>query len=364
MSLQSDKILELIAVAGEMPSAALRRLPIKPSYRYRLISDLKERKLIRLYSRDGLRGYKLTSAAKRLLMKDYPKRFLFFLAGTADTNVSVTDYNRRYRLHRTAEVIATLSNASVNFFPDEKSNLFGEATIASPTSKTFYFSREMKDIGEEHIKIRSSRATGVLFTEDEILLTYNTGSNLMKWEYQTELRCKAMLTGRFCQSDRAVYDKANVVGLMTGSSMKTALALLTSTGSRNRLYFRLDETFTKFYFLPNNSEGESLLKILCSAEARYELRELLLSDLANENPELPMEHDAVDSGGLPVLLAYEFDMERIRRFRKSLELFDMRGVVYCFDFQQAVLSEYFGSLVKIQAISMEKVKSSGLIRCF
>ena len=144
----------------------------------------------------------------------------------------------------------------------------------------------------------------------------------------------------------------------------TAFTLLTNTGGHKHRLFRLGETFERFYFVPNTSEGEAQLQILCSVKARHQLRELLLSDLNNENATLPMEHDAIDHNGQPVLLAYEFDMERLRRFRNALELFGHSGLVYCFDFQREVLAEYFGRLARLQTISLEKVKNSGIIRCF
>ena len=69
-----------------------------------------------------------------------------------------------------------------------------------------------------------------------------------------------------------------------------------------------------------------------------------------------MEHDALRDDGTPVLLAYEFDLERLRRFRDSLQMFGGRGLVICFDFQQAVLEEYLAGLVEFQTVSLTKVR--------
>ena len=356
---QSDQILELIAVMGELPTVALSRLSIKKSYRYKLVEGLKKKKLIKLYTRDKLRGYRLTFRARELLMARNPSRFGFFLTGNAETNKNLTEYKRRLRLHSTAEAVITLINAGTTVFPDKKPALFSEtpsATAKSPEA-SFYFSREMKNLGLEHLKIRSSRAAGVLFTENEILLTYNTGNNLMRWEYQTELRCKALLTSRFCQNSKtAVYGDANVGGLMLGAGMDMVLPLLTSRGGNRRQYFRMDGTFEHFYYAPNTREGETQVRILCAKGVRSSLRDLLVFDLAPKRPGLRVEHDAVSAEGTPVLLAFGCDLERIRRFHDALELLGQSGIVYCFEFQKPPLEKYLGSLAQFQTIDLKKTE--------
>ena len=126
MPSQSDAILELIAVVGELPAAALRRLHFKESYRYKLVAGLKQKKLVKLHSKDSIRGYRLTGHAKEMLLNQNPERFTFFLNPNADTNKRHSEANRRLRLHRNAEAIITLLHAGAAIFPAEKPALFGE----------------------------------------------------------------------------------------------------------------------------------------------------------------------------------------------------------------------------------------------
>ncbi|MDR1630769.1 MAG: hypothetical protein LBS36_11270 [Oscillospiraceae bacterium] len=358
MPSQSEQILELIAITGELPAAALRRLCIKESYRYKLMANLQNKKWIKSFVRDGLKGYRLTATAKQRLVTNNPRRFSFFLTGNAETNKLHTEITRRLRLHHTAEATVTLMNAGIKVFPDEKPPLFSRtpAAVSKPAEVVFYYSREMKNIGQEHLKIRSSRASGVLFTDTDILLVYNTGKNLMKWEYQTELRCKALMNTRFCRdSATTIYTDGRTNGLMLGTDMDMAPLLLTSSGGYRRQYFRLDGTFDRFYFVPNTPDGETQLKILCSASVTNDLRKLLLSDLQAKDNGLRIEHDALTRNGTPVLLAFDFDMERIRRFHDSLEMFGQNGLIYCFDFQKPALETYLGTLAGFQTIDMGKV---------
>ena len=107
--------------------------------------------------------------------------------------------------------------------------------------------------------------------------------------------------------------------------METALRLLTSTGGYRRSLFMLDDSFEHFHFLPSNGQGETLLKLLVKPEMMAALDRLLLSNQENLKGDIPFEHDAVASNETPTLLAYDFDMQRICRFNKGLDVYGMSG---------------------------------------
>ena len=66
-----------------------------------------------------------------------------------------------------------------------------------------------------------------------------------------------------------------------------------------------------------------------------------------------LEHDAINDG-LPVLLAFDFDMLRISRFCTALSFHEMSGCLICFDFQRSVLEQYFADTVTIETIDLNK----------
>ena len=70
----------------------------------------------------------------------------------------------------------------------------------------------------------------------------------------------------------------------------------------------LDDSFEHFHFVPSNAKGESLLKILMNPKMMAALNQLLLSDLESLQGDISFEHDAIAPGGIPTLLAYQFDM--------------------------------------------------------
>ena len=88
---QAYRLLELVAVSGELPADQIARLSGGNSYKETVITLLKENKLIRIrtFCRDKLRGYRLTRRLKSLLLSDNPERFDFYLTGKAETNLSL-----------------------------------------------------------------------------------------------------------------------------------------------------------------------------------------------------------------------------------------------------------------------------------
>ena len=89
----------MIGMCGEFPADQLNRLIPSASYAEKLITDLKAEHLIRTHYRDALRGYRLTKAAKEMLLSVSPLRFQCYLTGNTETNlirseVSLTSESR------------------------------------------------------------------------------------------------------------------------------------------------------------------------------------------------------------------------------------------------------------------------------
>lgn len=356
------RLLTLTALSGECSPNAVSRLGIRPSYGEKLLTKLKEESYIRTHYRDRLRGYRLTSRGKKLLLADNPERFAFFLTGNTDTNRPRSDYPRRLRLQQSSIVYALLLQASVTVFRDEKPPLFqpGNQKRCRLPLPVFYSSREIKELGSEAVKINNSRTLGILFAPKCIYAVFYTGDSLMKWEYRTELKVKAMLHYHISRGvlnrehiSPCYHPDTPIKALLIGTGMDTAYKLLTSTGGFQKSYFYLDTSFDYFHYLPASSAGKTLLQLLCSPGLMAALRQLLLSDLQPPCPDYGLEHDAT-ADGIPVLLAFDFDMLRLSRFHTALSFHGLSGHIICFDFQKTVLQQYFGAAVTIETIDLEK----------
>lgn len=167
----------------------------------------------------------------------------------------------------------------------------------------------------------------------------------------------------FAQAFEAFYkDKypynghPQIRAIMTGTDMEMAFRLFTSTGGYKKSLFMLDTSFEHFHYLPNTPEGEVLLKLLVHPEIMEKLDNLLLSDLGCRSDSIPLEHDATDASGNPILLAYDFDMQRINRFNTGLNVYGRSGNLICFDFQIPVLKKYLTATIHFSSIDLCKFK--------
>ena len=116
-----------------------RKLPKK------IVTGLTHNRLLRIFSRNHLRGYRLGIRGKRLLQDQEPERFLFYLSGCGDTNAIKSEPSRRLRLHRIARTYITMKNAGITIFRDKKPPLFSPDTAGAIPIEDVYFydSREM-----------------------------------------------------------------------------------------------------------------------------------------------------------------------------------------------------------------------------
>lgn len=77
-----------------------------------------------------------------------------------------------------------------------------------------------------------------------------------------------------------------------------------------------------------------------------------MSDQEELQGDIPFEHDAVAPNGTPTLLAYDFDMQRICRFNKGLDVYGMSGNLICFDFQTPVMKKFMNKNVSFSSIDL------------
>ena len=256
------RLLSLTAISGEFPTDQLNRLPGSPYYLESVVTALKKDGLLRTYYRDKLRGYRLGPRAKATLLESRPDRFASYLTGDTDTNRLKCEIDRRLRLHRLAATYVTMDNAGVCVYRDEKPAIFAPEGYAGGriVYPAFFSSREVKEMGIDTTKIRSSRSTGILLAPSGIFVTYNSSSALMKWRYKSEMRVKALIWSVICQQRLSPqFRHEDVHGLILGNSMDLAYQILTSTGGRKHDFFMLDGSYEHFLYLTNNHQGEVIL---------------------------------------------------------------------------------------------------------
>ena len=88
-------VLQIVSISGEFPAAFSGRFPGGSSYIESVIGKLKKDGLLHSYTKNGLRGLRLTTSAKRLLLQKYPVDLAPYLTGTSETNSLKSEPERR-----------------------------------------------------------------------------------------------------------------------------------------------------------------------------------------------------------------------------------------------------------------------------
>ena len=258
------ELLALTAICGELPCACADRLTSSKSYRKKVVTSLTHDKLLRIFSKDHLRGYRLGIRGKRLLRERAPERFQFYLSGRTDTNSIKSSPARRLRLHRIAQTYVTMMNAGAAIYRDEKPPVFvpGGSSPCRIESTAFYDSREMKELGLEMIKVHGSRMVGSLLTPSRTFAVFNGIEAVPTFDTQIEQRGKIML-----QNIRYTRTGASHTpdGILLSDQWAVMTTLLEDAKTYKKEHFLFGEGYEHFYFLTNDYHGETLLWMLCNS---------------------------------------------------------------------------------------------------
>ena len=177
-----DEILHLAALSGEISPFALSRLDRSPKYIQNCLYDLMQDNMLIYCSKDDLEGYRLKPQGKHYLARTYFNRFAdFFTVGNKANKVRLDLIHRRRNLH-SSEVITMMYKNGAAIFPDDKPKLYAPLADSSQSSQSSYYtSYEVKDIGEDGIKINNTRFNGLLRCHaGDFLLRMNFLSDSMK----------------------------------------------------------------------------------------------------------------------------------------------------------------------------------------
>lgn len=342
---REDTLLGLTALCGDLPVRLLPLLPGSTEWTRKTVSVLRADKLLRRHHKNGVPSLRLTQKGRTLLNRACPERFQPLFTESYLARCRKSDPVSVERLHRTAAVYLLMFRAGVQLYPDEKPPFYQLGNPPDFSVPAFYSSLEVKGQGPESTRIKATRAVGLLMGTGYAALVYHTGAAPLKWSSKAEQKLMGAVKGILI---RQRIPLSEIEGLMIGANMGTALDLLQSDGGNRRQYFRLDSTFPIMRYLPCDENGIRLLWLLCRPASHKRLAEVLRSRY-EEPVAFPFDSDvAID--GQPVLFAYDFDLERIKRFKSGLELFGKQGHAVCFDFQADCLERYLGRAVHLHLL--------------
>lgn len=192
----SIKILEILALVGDMSADEIVDFFKSKSYAAKVITNLKNDGFIKK-SKDQKRiTYRLSLAGKKKLRAYLPEVFERLLSDRKSMNVVREDNGYKQRRKKLYEVLSLFQGADVKIFPDEKVLLrkhFVKAgadctDISDNITPEFYTSVEIKEFIPDFNIAKGSRSLGVLISCGTIYIVYSTSEGELLWRKETEIK--------------------------------------------------------------------------------------------------------------------------------------------------------------------------------
>ena len=360
---QSQKLIELVALSGEISTEAVGRIILNDSYCNKVLSQLKKDKRMRTINKHGLKGYRVTAKSKHMLLAENSTRFEHCLNGTAETAMVSYEFTRRKRLHEISDALVTMHNAGVEIFTDRKPLLFSQPPQSLETteellrihSPIFYTSREIKTTDLRWNNIRGSSFVGTLLGANGAWVVYNTGDAPVEWRFKIEARVKYEMQSYLNSKPLPEhYSENNTSGLMLGGSMELLKRYLDESIGKGDGFDFLVNYYRSFYYISNTRHGEIQLKFLTDQSRRDVLMNAVLKGAKPHDPMVTIDNDGFAPDNRPILVCFLIDIPRLFRFQTGLKAKDIHGIIICFDYQEEFIQSYFGDRVEIKTVEYDK----------
>lgn len=266
------------------------------------------------------------------------------------------DSSHRERNHRVAEAAAMFMRSGVEIRPYLLPVLQTESIRQTVTGRhAFYFARDLKKLrAVEQNKTMFTRTVGALFSTGSCYAMYNTRASAMKWSGLGEFKALHSLNELARMNAGVGVDSA----ILFGASEETVLATLAASAHPNRPEFRFDRIYPHIYFVPLDSFGARMLKLLLTPDRNRKLLSALFDPEDRVRSGMGLtERDAV-VGGVSVLSHFDGDIARLMRFREAAELYGGKYEVLCFPEQAGFVAEYMGALAAVRTITIDELEEA------
>ena len=318
-------VLFLTAISGEISKTALLTIEKDPKKLQTAINALCNDGFTKTIKRDDMYGIRLSAHGKKYMRALLPQKCASLGAGCGIDKIRYGPENR-LRSHKVSEVITFLYSVGVDVFDEGKNSI------------KFYSSYDIKDFGkpDESTRIRGSRLAGMTLDDTgKALLFYNTGDKPLKWEIVTEER-----TRKFIKDN--VPGVKSISSVMIGNNQETAFALLKSSGGYQSRFYRVTDKEPDMFFVPRNEQGRMLLQSCFFSDKIISLKEFIKDkqQIGNTGQTSTLRCDGFVQS-TAYLIAFDFDLRKIKEFKVGAEARGFKKKIICFDFQKKSLQAFF-----------------------
>lgn len=365
---QAFLLVSLLAITGEFPlrslhllgnERVLRELVRRGSGRQAIRnsdgSAQIDTRLFQISGRGRDKSLRLYKGALTVLDWLHPAAYRYYMDSFYGHRFP-GDSAHRERNHRVAEAAAMLMRSGVETRPYLLPTLQTESIRQTVTGRhAFYFARDIKKLraGEQN-KTMFTRTVGALFSTKSCYAVYNTRASAIKWSGLGEFKALHSLNELARMNAGTGMDSA----ILLGASEETALTTLAASAHPSRPEFRFDRIYPHIYFVPLDSLGVRMLKLLLTPDWNGKMLNALFDPEDRFKSGMGLtERDAV-VGGASVLSHFDGDIARLMRFREAAELYSGKYEVLCFPEQAGFAAEYMGTLAAVRTITIDELEEA------
>ena len=271
------RLLTFLSYVGEYPLCSLQLLGSKEVWR-KLIHKHSQRqeyripghadkiicRLLLITGKGKSKSVRLSKGGQNILAIIHPNAALYYTQNYLRHN-HAGETKRLDRFHRVAESAALIKLAGFETCPYELPQL-QMVTIRKVVTDapSFYISKELKYVGDDDVnKTSFSRITGALFYPGGCYAVYNSRDYLMNWNGRGEAKVRLHLT-EIARMNAAVDDVQS--GILLGAEYEIAEITLRTLWKSKRAETEFNVIYDHLHFVPMNSFGVRLLKMLTSPD--------------------------------------------------------------------------------------------------
>lgn len=362
------ELLTFLACVGEFPYASIHLFGNKETWR-KLIYKLSQPqtysipnctqtisgRLLNTPGEKGLKTVRLNQKGVSILESVNPKAASYYARVYGKYNLSGAP-ERIDRNHRVAETVALFRTSGIETRPFELPQLqmtfFQKTVLDDPT---FYPSHELKHVGNDQInKTGFSRITGMLFSPGGCYAIYNSRDYRMDWNGRGEGKVRLHLSS--IARMNANVEEINSA-MMLGTDYRIAKQTLGYLNKVRRAEMRFDRIYDHLHFIPMNSFGTRLIKLLSTPDWNEILQEILFDDHERAGAGATFCYDAIQNGEY-VLSFLDSDIFRLNAYFEAVRYFKYRGSVICFPEQVPFLQDFLGPKISLRSVTMDMVEEA------
>lgn len=324
MNIKADskaiKILELLALVGEMSSDEICRFFNSESYIRKILSTMHNDKIIKKFKNSEKITYRLTLAGKNKLRECFPEEFKELLSDRRSMNHVRIDKGYKDRRKNLLEMLTIFHGADIKIFPDEKVLIKNHSvnTRADTTDTTdflrnihpeFYTALEIKEQIPEFNIAKGSRALGVLISYGKIYIIYSTYEGELLWWKETERKFKT--TARLNLA-KPLFGNNEVYMLVFADRVSTVKTIVSRYGSERCSKIHTDNTIPNLFFSLKDTSKDATLKIITRKDYYIDELEKIMSAELKFDKAFPCFAGKKDGDKLEYdFYAYMFDLHSV-----------------------------------------------------